>query len=275
MYNPGVNEHRYLPDADKLSVLAAIILLAYGLARFVNFPSNQIAIQLPGIYLSYLFDARTLVAFLVAGLTATGADWLLRQHPALHEKYTIEHWLLPALTAWVIGFPLFQLPLGPGWWFGFVLGGGLLMLVLVAEYITIDPDDVRYPAATAGLTAVAFALYLVLAISVRSAGSRLLWIVPALTLAGGLVSLRTLHLRLHGKWAFVECGIITLILGQIAAALYYLPLLPVPFGLIMLGCAFGLTSLLASLADGVSFRQAMVEPALILVIVLIATIWLS
>lgn len=268
-------EHRHLPDADKLSVLAAIILLAYGLARFVNFPSNDIAIQLPGIYLSYRFDARTMVAFLVAGLTASGADWLLRQHPALHVKYTIEHWLLPALTAWVIGFPLFQLPLGPGWWLGFVLGGGLLMLVLVAEYITIDPDDVRHPAATAGLTAVAFALYLILAISVRSAGSRLFLIVPALTFAGGLVSLRTLHLRLQGRWAFVECGIITLLLGQIAAALYYLPLLPVPFGLIMLGCAYGITSLLANVAEGASLRRALIEPALILVVVIIATIWLS
>ena len=268
-------EHRYLPDTDKLSVLAAIILLAYGLARFVNFPSNEIAIQLPGIYLNYRFDARTVVAFLVAGLTASGADWLLRQHPALQARTTVEHWLLPALTAWVIGFPLFQLPLGPGWWLGFALGGALLMLVLVAEYITIDPDDIRHPVATAGLTAVAFALYLILAISIRSAGTRLFLIVPALTFAGGLVSLRTLHLRLHGRWAFVECGVITLLLGQIAAALYYMPLLPVPFGLVMLGFAYGLTSLMANIAARESYRQAMIEPALILIVVLIAVIWLS
>lgn len=265
---------RYLPNPDRLSVLAAMILLAYALTRFIDLPAREIAVQLPGFYLAYQINVRTIVALLAAGLTATGADWMLQEHPALKNKGTFEHWLLPALTAWVIGLPLYQLPNGPLWWAGFLIGGILLMAVLVAEYITVDPDDVRQPAAAAGLTAVSFALFLALAIALRYAGIRLFLIVPALGLAAGLVSLRALHLRLHGRWAFIEAGIITLVTGQIAAALHYLPLAPVPFGLAILGPAYALTSLIANLADEEPLQQAIIEPGLVLAILLGTALWI-
>lgn len=265
---------RNLPDADRLSMLAATILLAYALARFVDLPAREMAIQLPGIYLAIQVNVPTAVTLLVAGLTATGSDWLLRQHPAIQDKSTFEHWLLPALTAWVIGIPLFQLPLGPLWWIGFAIGGVLLMLVLVAEYISVDPDDVRQPAAAAGLTAVSFALYLILSIVLRQAGIRLFLLFLALTLAGGLVSLRSLQLRLQGRWAVTQAGLIALISGQIAAGLHYMPLSPVTFGLIMLGPTYALTSLIANLAEKEPLRQAITEPALVLIIVWGTSLWI-
>ena len=271
---------RNLPDANRLSVLAATILLAYALARFIDLPARDLAIQLPGVYLSVEINVRTFVALLVAGLTASGADWLLRDHPAIDVQTapgrpkTLEHWLLPALTAWVIGLPLFQLPLGPLWWGGFALGGGLLMLVLVAEYIVVDPDDGRQAPAAAALTAVSFALYMALAVALRFAGIRLFEILPALALTAGLVSLRTLHLRLHGRWAFIQAAVIVLITGQLVAALHYWPITPVPYGLALLGPAYALTSLIGSLEEGESLRQAMVEPALVLLILWGTALWI-
>lgn len=270
-----MDKSRNLPDANRLSMLAATILLAYALARFVDLPARDLAIQLPGIYLAIQVNVRTAVALLVAGLTATGADWLLRQHPAIHNQSTFEHWLLPALTAWVIGIPMFQLPLGPLWWISFAIGGALLMLVLVAEYIAVDPDDVRQPVAAAGLTAVSFALYLTLAIALRHAGIRLFLLLLALTLAGGLVSLRSLHLRLHGRWTVTQASLIALISGQIAAGLHYFPLSPITFGLTMLGPTYALTSLIANLAEKEPLRQAIIEPALVLVIVWGTALWIG
>jgi hypothetical protein len=269
-----VQRPHFLPDADRLSVLAAMILLAYALARFIDLPGTSLGVQLPGFYISLQLNVQTIVAFLVALLTATGADWLLREHPALGKGATIEHWLLPALTAWVIGIPLFQVPLGPLWWAGFAVGGAFLMLVLVAEYIVVDSEDIRQPVAAAGLTVLSFALYLILAITLRIAGLRAFLIVPGLGFAIGLVSLRTLHLRLHGRWAFVPAGVIALLTAQIAAALHYLPITPVTYGLLLLGPAYALTSLLANLAEDEPLRQAVVEPALVLVIVLGAA-WLT
>jgi hypothetical protein len=270
-----VIERRHLPDADRLSVLSAIILLAYVIARFVNFPLNEFNLQLPGLFLNFEISSRTLITLLVTGLAASGAEWLMRQHPGLRGQKTIVHWILPAVTAWVIGVPLFQLPLGFQWWIWFVIGGGLLILVVVGEYITIDPDDIRQPVATAGLTAVAFSIYLILAIALRDAGSRLFWLVPTLAFVGGTIALRTLHLRLHGQWAWFYALIIALVLSQIAAALYYLPASPVAYGLMLLGVAYGLTGMVANLADGRAVRRAIIEPAIILTIFVITALWLN
>ncbi len=266
---------RYLPDVDRLSVLAATILLAYALSRFLDLPSKDLGIQLPGIFISFQINIRTIVALLVAGLTASGADWLFRDHPQLKGKSTFQHWLLPALTAWVIGIPLFQLPLGVTWWGTFTIGGILLMLVLVAEYIVVDIEDVRYPPAAAGLTAVSFALFLILAIVLRSAGMRLYLVLPAMVLAVALVSLRTLNLRLHGSWKLLEAGVIVLIVAQVVAALHYWPLSPIAFGLAVLGPAYALTSLISSLSEGESLRTAVLEPGIVLLFAWGAAVWLQ
>ncbi|MGW8249315.1 MAG: DUF5656 family protein [Anaerolineales bacterium] len=265
----------HTPDLNRLSVLAAAILLAYALGRFADIPSRILEIQFLGLYVPLELNTHTVVAFLVAGLTASGADWLLRDHPELENKNPVEHWLLPALTAWVIGFPLFQLPLGLLWWAGFLLGAVLLILVLVAEYIVVDPGDIRQPAAAAGLIALSYVLYLILAVSMRYSGLRLVFIVPALTLASWLLSLRTLNLRLKGRWAFILAGLIALIGAQVTAALHYTPLAPVSFGLILLAIIYSLTSLIANLVESIPLRQAVLEPVVVLMLLLVTAMWLG
>jgi len=230
-------------------------------------------VQLPSIYLAVEINVRTVITFLVAGLTATGADWLLRDHPALQGNQTFRHWLLPALTAWVIGIPLYLLPFGRQWLVALSLGGALLMLVLVAEYIAVDPQDIRYAIASAGLTAVSFAIFLILAISLRSAGIRLFLTLPALTFASLLVVLRTLHLRLGGVWPIMPSLALALIIAQLSAALHYLPLLPTTYGLVLIGPTYALTTLVANLAEGIPLRRAIIGPALVLIIVWGAALW--
>lgn len=268
-----------LPDADRLSALAATILLAYALGHFVDLPVQQFGIQLPGFYLAFPLSAGGITALLVAGLTAAGMGWLLQQHPVLTQKHAdrqdgggkhrvLEHMLLPGLTAWGIGLPLSQIPFSPIWWVGFTLGGGLIMLVLIAEYIVFDPDDARYGLAAAGLTVLSFVLYLVLAAALRFAEMRLTQVLPVLALAALLVSLRTLHLRFHGWWAYEQAGLVALICVQFASALHYWPISPVTFGLILLGPIYALTNLLGNLEDDEPFPRAMIEPA-----VLLGVIW--
>ena len=265
----------YLPDADRLSILSAVILLAYAASRFVDLPPREYDLQLPGLYLAVELNIYTIVALMVAGLTATGADLLLRNHPALGEKRTVEHWLLPALTAWTLGIPLNQLPVGPQWLISFAVGGGLLMLVMVAEYIAVDPEDERYPLASAALTAVSYALFLLLTITLQSAGFRLFLILPALFLAAGLVSLRTLHLRLNGRWLYLPTIVIVLILAGIISALHYWPLSPITYGLLILGPAYSLTSLIGALFEGQPLSRAIVEPAVVLLAVWGTAIWIT
>ncbi len=260
----------HLPDTNRLSVLAATVLLAYAVTPFIQLPERSFQVQLPGIFLVFSIHFATLTSILAAALAGFGADWLVRSHPhfAGHAGDS-RHWILPALTAWVIGEPLNRLEVGLEWWGLFALGGVMLVTVYVAEYIIIDPTDARYAPAAVALTAVAFALFLILAIAIRAAGPRLYVILPALVVAIFLVALRTLYLRLGGRWPWKWPVVIAMIIGQLVIGLHYWPVSPLQFGLVLLGAAYALTSVAGGLEEGRSGRGLWLEPVVMLAVALL------
>ena len=257
-------ETRYLPDANRVGVLTATVLLAYALSRLIQTPEITVELQLPGFYFAYPLSLDTLLVIMASGLAATGMDWLLRSHPSLGKKNTIEHWLLPTLATFIIGILLTVLPPDNSWWGGFGIGGLLLVLVFLAEYIVVEPSSPNYAIATAGLTALSFAIYLILTTALRFSGVRLFLLAPALFIAAGLVSLRTLHLRTGQKWEFNWAFGIALICTQIGAGLHYWPVSPVQFGLALLGPLYALSTLTGNLLEGIPLRRAMIEPLIAL-----------
>ena len=268
-----MTEKRYLPDPTRVSILTAVVLLAFALTRVISAPNYNMTIALLGLYLTLNLNLDTLIVLLAAGLTAAGVDWLLQTHPSLEKGETREHWLLPTLTVLVTGIALYTLPLTPVWWLGFGLGAAILLSVFFAEFVAVDPADSRYPFATAILTVLAFVIFLILAIALKASNARLVLVAPALLLGGGLVALRTLHLRLNERWEAPWAIGIAVIIVQLGAALYYMPLTPVRFGLALIGPLYALTALAVSLADGQPFRQAIVEPAVMLALLCGLMIW--
>jgi Protein of unknown function (DUF5656) len=259
-----VNENRYLPDANQVGVLIAAVLLAFALTHLIQTPEFTLELQLPGFYFSYPVSLNTLMVFMTAGLTATGMDWLLRSHPSLGKTPTIEYWVLPTLATFIIGIPLTILPPGNIWWIGFTIGGTLLVLVFLAEYIVVEPSAPQYAIATAGLTALSFAVYLILTTAMRFSGARLFLIAPALFVAAGLVSLRILHLRTSQKWEFNWALGIALVCTQLGAGLHYWRISPVQFGLALLGPLYALSNLTGNLLEGIPLRRALTEPLIAL-----------
>ncbi len=255
---------RELPDANRVSVLTAAVLLTYALTRLAGTPGFTLSLQLPGFYFSFPLNLGTAMTLMAAGLTASGMNWLLRGHPGLIGQRTIEHWLLPTLTAFVIGILLSILPGGPVWWVGYAVGAGILVAIFLAEYIAVDPGAPNYALASAGLTALSYALFLILAIAIRTAAVRLFLVIPTVFLAAGLVSLRTSHMRFSGRWEFPWSIIIGLICAQLAGGLHYWPLSPLQFGLFLLGPLYALTALANNLAEDTPLRRAATEPGVIL-----------
>jgi hypothetical protein len=269
-----MTERRYLPDPTRVSVLTAAVLLAFALTRVVNAP-HLFSILLPlGLFkLKLIFNLNAIIVILAAGVTATGMDWLLRTHPSLEKGETREHWLLPTLTVLVIGIALYSLPNTAIWWLGFGLGAAIFLVVALSEFVVVDPNDARYPLATAILTVLAFVIFLILAVALKAANARLIMVIPALFLAGGLAALRTLHLRLNERWEFAWAVGIGLVVAQLGAALHYLPLTPVRFGLALLAPLYALTVLAVSLAEGNPFRRAFLEPTVMLILFWGLAIW--
>ena len=131
----------------------------------------------------------------------------------------------------------------------------------------IDPDDSRSIPAIIGLTAISFALFLVLAITIRASEVRLFFLLPTIATASFLTSLRTLHLRLQHKWLYLHSAIIAISITQLSAALNYIQIEPVSFGLVLLGPAYALTSFIGALTEKKSWRVAIIEPVFVLGIV--------
>ncbi|OQX64249.1 MAG: hypothetical protein DRI32_00920 [Chloroflexi bacterium] len=268
--------NHYSPDSNRLSVLTATVLLAFALARLLATSAYFLSFQVFGRIIRFEFDLRVVIVLLASGLTATGMDWLLRSHPMMKGKRTVEHWFVPMLTALVLGVPLYLLPSGTLWWWvGFSAGGILLVLVFWAEYVVVSSGDTSYPTAMVVLTVTSFALYLILALALRYANTRLVFLAPAFFGATFFVSLRTLHLRLGKQWDVAWSAGIALIGIQLAAGLHYLPISPIRYGVFLLAPLYALTSLAASLLEGMPLRIAAVEPVTMLILIWGAGIWLG
>ena len=264
-------EERYLPDGNRVGVLTAAVLLAYALTRLINTPGFTLTLQLPGFYFAYPLTLSAAMTVMATGLTATGMNWLLLSHPSLQGD-TIEHWLLPTLTTFIIGVSLGVLPFGTLWWIGLFIGAGILVSIFVAEYASVDTGAPTYALASAALIALSYALFLMLIIALRAAGTRLFLIAPAVFIAAGLVTLRTLHLRLNGRWEFSWTLGIALACTQTAAGVHYWPISPLQFGLILLGPLYALITLASNLSEDVPLRRAALEPGMLLAAAWIAAI---
>lgn len=258
-----MNERRYLPDADRVGMLTSTVLLAFALTHLIQAPEFNVEIQLPGFFFLLPLNLPTAMSFLTAGLTAAGMDWLLRDHPSLEGRPTYQWWLLPTLTTFVIGVPLSILPANV-WWIGFIIAGLFLFFVFVAEYIVVEPGSPSYALAMAGLTAISYTLFFVLAVALRYGNIRLYIIAPALFLAASLASLRILHLRLSSRWEYAWSLGIGFVCVQVAAGLHYWPLSPIQFGLMLIGLLYGLTNFAANLGEDQPARRAVLEPAIII-----------
>lgn len=261
------------PPLNSLSVFTATILLAYVLAREVTLPGWQANWVVLGITVGITINFDTLVAALVAGLTATGTHALMQTHPTWQaDAPTVQHWLLPTLTAWALGAVLRTLP-GLWWWVGFASGGGLLLLTLLAEYASVSPEDSRYLPASAGLVALAFGLYLALAVALQAANTRLYLVLPALMGAAVLVAVRVYHLRLEGAWHILPALVTALISAELAAALHYFPLSPVRYGLLLTGFFYALVTLITGLLEARRLRSIILEAGITLTLSLLIALW--
>ncbi len=259
-----MNEKRYLPDSDRVGVLTSTVLLAFALTHLIQVPEFNLEVQLPGFFLLIPLNLPTAMSVLTAGLTATGMDWLLHSHPSLNGRPTYQWWLLPTLTTFVIAVPLSILPNGIAWWIGFAVAGTFLFFVFVAEYVVVDPGAPYYAIAMAGLTAISYTLFFVLAVALRYSSVRLYILVPALFLAAFLASLRILNLRLSDRWEYAWSAGIAFVCIQIASGLHYWPLSPIQFGLMLIGSLYGLTNLAVNLGEDQPARRAVLEPAIII-----------
>jgi len=234
-----------LPDFGRLSSISAVIILAYGLVPFVQIPAQSIVIRFPWAVFNFDLDFGSIVSILVAFLAAFGADW--------------------SLTAWLIGVPLSFLEVGIEWWIVVALGGILLAFILVAEFLVVDPDSESHLPASLGLTAISFALFLVLAIALQASEMRLFLLLPALSVTVFFLVSRSLYLQTSGDWNWFWSFGVAYFVAQVALGLHYLPIQPLSFGLVLVGFAYPLTLLIIAYKQGKRGLNLLIEPLILFI----------
>ena len=267
-----MNNSRGMPDISRLSVIMATITLSLSLTRVIPENANILSLNLFGFFIDLNFDFGSVIAIFTAIMSAAGSHWLVLSHPSqntLSSKWYsyVRHWIIPVFTAFVITTTLNVMARGNAWWVVFGLGSFLLMMVMIAEYNIVDISNINHPIASVGLIALSFTLYLILAIAIRTADTRLYIGLPVLVLAAGLVCSRTMYLRLHGKWLLEWVAVITLVMSQLIIGFHYLPLKPIQFGIFSLGILYALTSLFCALYEKRERFALLAEPLSMLLLI--------
>lgn len=258
-----------------MGALIAATLLTFALERFAQAPGFTIHLSLPGFYYAIPLTLSSLFSVFAAALAAAGMNWLVREHPAAQNQNPRKHLLLPTLTAFILGTPLAALSNSSAWWWAFVVSAILFSAVCIAEYISVDINAPFYGLARAGLTAVSYALFLLLVASLRLSGARLILLIPFIFFVAGLISLRILNLDGSDEWDFSWALGIGLICAQLGAGLHYWALSPIQFGLALTGPLYALTLLADNLAENTPLRRAVVAPILAVAVAWISALFLS
>ena len=262
-----MNSSHRLPQQNKLSIVSASILITYTLLPFINVPARELSFTVAGVLIPLRINFYNLMSLLAGAMAATGADWMIRDHPMAANHSTLPHLILPAISAAVLGFPLGLLEISLEWWLIMSLGSILIILIMITEYISLDKQDTRYPLALMILSAVSYGIFLLLSIVLRATNSRMYLMLLILPPFFAFLCLRILHFRLGGRWRFEWTAIITLIITQCIIAFYYWPLSAVRYGLSLLGPAYALIGIAASLEENPDIRKVFYEPLIMLGII--------
>ncbi len=270
---------RTTPDTGHLSVFTATLALALLMARLVNLPFTwEVTLALPGLYVPVRLTTASLSGILIAVLCFGGTLGMLSRHPGLHQKrpgwpVLLSHAVLPMVAAWGLEILLQRLPLGPVWLLAFGLGMVLLLFVLLAEFVVADPNDLRYPWAATTVNALGYLILFVLTYSLHAAGWRLVYALPILGLAVALVTLRALRLKFPERWLPVEALLVALVALHPAAAWRYFSMASVPYAILVVGIGYAAMLFTANVLEGQTLREAISEPLLALMLLMLVWLW--
>lgn len=259
---PVTTPLRHLPDRDRLSVITAVIVMAYALARVVELPSRELSLELFGSKLGFELNGQLMLLIMVAALISTGSETLIRSHPHAETGYRRNalHWIVPGWTALGLGLLLELAPTGPVWWLGLAISAVFLVLVLVAEFTVVDPNDQAYRLASLGLTALTFIVALALFGWVRFTGTRAALSATFTAAIAGTLALRLLMLNGASFGRSVIYGsVVGLVVGEAMWALNYWQVTPTGAGLLLLVLFYVLHGLAQLHLTAQLTRRAVIE----------------
>jgi hypothetical protein len=248
---------------ERASVVATLVVLGLILAAFLQLPTWTYDLTVLGSPLTITISQTALIATLLVGITCAGTDAIVRSHPTaqrIEARYSFVTWTLPALTVLLAAVLLPQAPTLLYRLAGYVLVGLILILVISAEYYTVDPTDSRYLVARLSLNAWAYLLALVIFVLIYSAKARSLVSATGVTVVSTLLALE--FLRSAGR-GFGRTALYALIAGlstgEIIWAMNYWRIRGMTGGLILMLGFYVATGIANQQLQGRLTRRMLIE----------------
>lgn len=248
---------------NRANVLATLVVLGLILAAFLNLPEWSREIMVLGSPLTIRITQTTMIALLLTGIVCAGTDTVVRLHPRAREidaSFSFVTWTVPALTTALAAVLLPELPSLVYRAAGYVGAGLILILLISAEYVTVDPADQRYPTARLLLNGWVYLLALAAFVLIYSLKARSLVSATAVLVAGTLLALELLRGAGRGFGRTALYALIAgLATGQVIWAMNYMRLGGISGGLVLLLGFYIATGVALQTLQGRLTRRVLVE----------------
>ena len=249
-YNARVKS-RATPDVNQLSVVGGVVCLVFAAGRYAVTANDS--------------GTNTVIAGIAALVAGTGAVTVMRPQAGSTRQPAWFSGIVPAAAAAVLGLGLAQLPVGAPWWLGLAGAAALWLIVVLAEYVTLDPDEGRRPLATLGLGVLTYILVFVLFTALAAAGARAALSATSCGALAGILAWRLFALQPRAEIG--RAGLYALVVGLFAAevmwALGYWRVRPVTAAAVGLALFYLTVGLLGAQLQGRLRRRLWIEYAVV------------
>ena len=248
-------------STDRLGITVSVVVLGLLVSTFVPLPSQGLVLVLFGSELALRLSGAVQVALILVPLVCAGVDSVMRAHPRSQPPaHRVALWMLPTLVVIVSFVVLGHL----AWWghgLAFIgLTGLVLAVVMVLQRRTATPGDESNRVARVGLNAVAFAVGLILFVTLYGSRLRSILSTVGVLLVSGMLALellRTVRRTTGYTWLYV--GLTGVLMGELAWALSYCSLEPAIGGGFLLLAFYTLTGLMQQHLRGRLSKRVIVE----------------
>ncbi len=225
-----------MPNYNKLSLVASLILLCLALSLIVEWPREAVSFVVPGSPMTIHLSPSWLTAALLVGMACSGTASIVRLHPLAHrEKRAFVCCILPALTTLTAAILLPQAPDRLYTVGGLAILCILLPLAITGEYRTIDPSASGYRVIRLGLNFIVYLIALVLFVLIHESRARPLLSSGAALVGSSLLALDLLYDAQQGlRQTSLYALIVGLVMGEILWVLSYLEMPSLTAGVLLL-----------------------------------------
>lgn len=223
---------------DRLGIVASLILLGLILSTAIQLPTRSFSLVALGSPLTVTLSSAWQMGILLTAIVCVGVNSIVGSHPALRSPrilYMLGFWGLPG-TVTVAAMTIlhesdvliFQLT-------ALALTVLLLLLIVSAQYRTVDPSGPHYRSARLGLNFAVYLAAFILFLVVYGDKSRSLLSATTILIVSSLLALELLRgapQDIPKAWLYASItGAIT---GQITWALNYWTISPLAGGAFLL-----------------------------------------